>query len=175
VLRGRAHFSISIPGTVMNKAEKANRNRLMIAGVQKHYGANDTILVDGVPTKQTDIVARLQAPVAAADSTATSEAAFHKAVADEKAANATADATFQGLKSYFLSIYATSTETLADYGLSAVVKKEPSAATKAAAVAKREATRAARGTGAKNQPAAVTAPAPAATPPASTPTTPKPQ
>jgi hypothetical protein len=157
----------------MNKAEKANRNRQMIAGVQKHYGVKDTILVDGVATKQTDIVARLQAPVAAADLTTTNEAAFHKAVADEKTANATADATYQGLKSYYLSIYASSTETLADYGLSVVTKKEPSAATKAAAVAKREATRAARGTTGKSQPAAVTAPAPAATTPASTATPPK--
>ncbi len=165
MLRGRERFSLMTRVKTMNKAEKTNRNRQMSAGVQKHYGANDTILVDGVPTKQPEIVTRLQAPVAAADLTASSEAAFHKAVADEKAANATADATFQGLKSYFLSIYATSTETLTDYGLSPVVKKEPSAATKAAAVAKREATRAARGTSAKSEPAAVTTPVPPVTTP----------
>jgi hypothetical protein len=157
----------------MNKAKKINRNRQMIAGVQKHYGPNDTILVDGVPTKQTDVVAKLQAPITASDATATAEAAFHGAVSQEEAANTAADTTYQGLKSYFLSIYATSTGTLADYGLSVVVKKEPTAATKAAAAAKRKATVAARGVVGKRKRAAVTAPAPAVTPPASTPTTPK--
>jgi len=154
----------------MNKAKKADRNRQMAAGVQKHYGPNDTILVDGVPTKQPDIVAKLTAPIAASDVTTANEAAFHKAVADEAAANAAADATYQGLKSYFLSIYASSTATLADYGLLAPVKQVPSAATKAAAAVKRKATIAARGVVGKRKRAAVKAPAP---PPAPATPTPK--
>jgi hypothetical protein len=157
----------------MNKAKKANRNRQMIAGVQKHYGPNDTILVDGVPTKQTDVVAKLTAPIAAGDATAAAEAAFHKAVADEEAASTAADATYQGLKSYFLSIYATSSENLADYGLSVTVPKVPTAATKAAAAAKRKATLEARGVVGKRKRAAVKAPAPEATAPAAAVPTPK--
>jgi hypothetical protein len=157
----------------MNKAKKTSRNRQMIAGVQKHYGPNDTILVDGVATKQTDVVAKLQAPITASDVTATAEAAFHTAVSDEEAANAAADTSYQGLKSYFLSIYATTSELLADYGLSLVVPKQPTAAVKAAAAVKRKATITARGIVGKRKRAAVTAPAPAAAPPAPTSTTPK--
>ena len=145
----------------MNKAEKTNRNRLMIAGVQKHYGPDDTILVDGVPTKQTVVVARLQAPIGAGDVTATAEAAYHKAVADELAADTAADDTYQGLKSYFLSVLKKTPEVLADYGLSLVVKQVPTAEVKAAAAAKRKATMAARGTDkGKRQRAAIKAPTP---------------
>ena len=89
------------------------------------------------------------------------------------AANAAADTSYQGLKSYFLSIYATTSELLADYGLSLVVPKQPTAAVKAAAAVKRKATITARGIVGKRKRAAVTAPAPAAAPPAPTSTTPK--
>jgi hypothetical protein len=152
----------------------------MIVGVQKHYGANDTISVNGVLMKQTDIVAKLQAPITASDTTAASEAAFHKAVADEDATEAAADATYKGLKATLVPQYAGSTDSLADYGLSVTVKRVPSAATVAAAVEKRKATLAARGVVGKRKRAAITAPAPAAatpaagvTPPASPATTPK--
>ena len=174
-MRSQVPFFVSKEVTVMNKAKKSNRNRQMIAGVQKHYGPNDTILVDGVPMKQTDIVLKLTAPIAASDVTAASEAAFHKAVAEEDAATTAADTMYSGLKSYFLSIYATTSETLADYGLSITVPKGPTAATKAAAAAKRKATLAARGVVGKRKRAAVTAPAPAVTTPAAAVTTPTPK
>jgi hypothetical protein len=154
----------------MNKADTLNRNRLMIAGVQKNYGANSTILVDGVPTKQKDVIAALQAPEDAANATTTAEAAFHQAVAEEKAANVAADTMYQGLKSYFLSVNAKQPQVLADYGLAPVVRKQPTAATKAAAAVKAQATRAARGTKGKNQRKAIKAPV-AATPAPATPAT----
>jgi hypothetical protein len=153
----------------MNKAKKINRNRQMIAGVQKHYGPNDTILVDGVATKQTDVVATLQAPITASDATSAAEAAFHAAVAQEVAANATADTTFQGLKAYFLSINAKTPGVLADYGVEPVVKQVPTAAVKAAAATKRAETVAARGVVGKRKRAAIKAPAPSAAAPATAP------
>jgi hypothetical protein len=164
----------------MNKGNKANRNRLMIAGVQKHYGPKDTVLVDGVPTPQPDVVSTLQAAVDADDKTASAEAAYHKTVADGQAASTKADALFLSLKDYFLVIYKKDPTTLKDYGLAPVVKRTPSAATKAAAAAKQKATRALRGTKGKRQKAPVKAPPvvmvpvpaadgqPAATPPAAT-------
>jgi hypothetical protein len=157
----------------MNKADKVNRNRQMIAGVQKHYGPNDTILVDGVLQKQTDVVAKLQAPITASDVTASNEAAFHKAVADEDAADKAADVAYQGLKSYFLSVHKTEATTLADYGLTVTVRRVPTAATKAAAAAKRKATLAARGVTGTRKRAAITAPATAVTTPTAPVTTPK--
>ncbi|HEX3343934.1 MAG TPA: hypothetical protein VHS09_05140 [Polyangiaceae bacterium] len=172
----------------MNKAEKANRNRQMIAGLQKNHGPKDTILVNGVLMKQSDAVTILQAPIVASDVTTTSEAAFHKAVADESAADKAADETYKGLKATFLPLYAASTPTLADYGISVTVRREPTAATKAVAAEKRKATLAVRGVTGKRKRATITAPppattvpaapattqAPAATPPPGTTTTPKP-
>lgn len=161
----------------MNKGNKANRNRLMIAGVQKHYGPKDTVLVDGVPTPQPQVVATLQAAVDADDKTASSEAAFHKAVSDGRDANAKGDALFLSLKEYFLVIHKKDPETLKDYGLARVVKRKPSAVTKAAAAEKQRATRKLRGTRGKRQkapvksPAIVMVPEPAAPPTPATSTT----
>jgi hypothetical protein len=142
----------------MNKGNKANRNRLMIAGVQKHYGPKDTVLVDGVPTPQPQVVATLQAAVDADDKTASSETAFHKAVSDGRAANAEGDAMFLSLKEYFLVIHKKDPQTLKDYGLSLVVKHKPSTLTKAAATEKQKATRKLRGTQGKRQKAPVKSP-----------------
>jgi len=156
-----------------NKVTRINRNRLMIAGLEKNYTAKQTVLVDGVATLQPQIIAVLQASSDAADATAAAEAAYHKAVADEAAADAASDATYLSLKEYFLILNKKTPEALSDYGLQPVVKQVPTAAVKAAAAAKRKATVAARGVVGKRKRAAVTAPAPAVTPPASTVTTPK--
>jgi phage-related minor tail protein len=159
----------------MNKVNRINRNRLMIAGLDKNYTAKQTVLVDGVATLQPQVIAVLQAPSDAADVTAAAEAAYHKAVADENAANAAADATFLSLKNYFLLVNKKTPEVLADYGLEPVVKKVPTAATKAAAAVKQQATRAARGTKGPKQRKAITAsaaPAPAPATPVPAPATP---
>jgi len=157
----------------VNKAAKSNRNRLMIAGLEKNYSAKQTVLVDGVATPQPQVIAVLQASNDAADATAAAEAAYHKAVADEAAAEVAADATYTFLRSYFLLLNKKTPEVLPDYGLEPVVRQVPTAATKAAAAAKRKATVAARGVVGKRKRAAVTAPAPAVTPPATPVTTPK--
>jgi hypothetical protein len=157
----------------LNKAAKTNRNRLMIAGLEKNYTAKQTVLVDGVATLQPQIIAVLQGYSDAADATAAAEAAYHKAVADEAAADAAADATYLSLKDLFLLMNKKTPEVLPDYGLQPVVKQVPTPAVKAAAALKRKATVAARGVVGKRKRAAVTAPAPAVTPPAPTSTTPK--
>jgi hypothetical protein len=117
---------------------------------------------------------RQKAPSDTADATAAAEAAYHKAVADEAAADAAADATYQSLKEYYLVVNKNTPQVLADYGLEPVVRQVPTAATKAAAAAKRKATLAARGVVGTRKRAAITAPAPAATPPVTPGTTPKP-
>lgn len=163
-----------------SKIERINRNRQMIAGLQKNYTTKQTVLVDGVATPQPQVVAVLQASNDAADATTAAEAAYHKAVADEDAANAAADTAFLSLKDYFLLANKKTPEVLADYGLEPETRKEPSAATKAAAAQKLRATRALRGTKGPKQRKAITAsdaaaPAPVtqATAPGTTPTTPK--
>jgi hypothetical protein len=157
-----------------SKADKAQRNRLMIGGLQKNYTAKDSIPVGGVATPQPQIIASLQAETDAGDRTATAEAAFHKAVADEEAAGKAADTTFLDLKHYFLATLKNAPDKLKDYGLELPTKKTPSTATKAAAAAKQKATRALRGTKGKRQKAAIKATTPAtasATPAPATPAT----
>jgi hypothetical protein len=149
--------------SMLNKVKRINRNRLMIAGLQKNHVATDTVLVDGVPVPQNQLVATFQASSDAADATAAAEVAYHKAVADEDAANAKADTTFTSLKEYFLVVNKSTPLVLNDYGLEPVVKSPPTVATKAAAVVKLRATRAARGTKGKKQAAAIKA-LPAASP-----------
>ncbi|HEY1694751.1 MAG TPA: hypothetical protein VGG39_21415 [Polyangiaceae bacterium] len=159
--------------TKPNKVNRIDRNRRMIAGLQKHYEPTDTVLVDGVAVQQQAIVSTLQASSDATDATDTAEAAYHKAVAGETAANEKADATFASVKDYFLLVNKSTPEVLTDYGLEAVVKKSPTVATKAAAVAKSKATKAAGGKKAVASQATVPASAPLA-PAAATPsTTPK--
>ena len=157
----------------LNKVNRISRNRLMIAGLEKNYTATQTVLVGGVATLQPLVIAVLQASSDTADVTAAAEAAYHKAVANEAAANAAADAAYLSLKDYFLIVNKKTPEVLASYGVEPVVKQVPTAATKAAAAAKRKATLAARGVVGTRKRAAITAPAPVTTTPATQGTTPK--
>ncbi len=68
------------------------------------------------------------------------------------------------MKAYALAQYGNQPSTLGTFGLQAPTRRTPDADTKAAAVAKREATRKARGTAGKRQKAAITGQAPAAAP-----------
>lgn len=159
----------------MNKANRINRNRQMIAGLQKNYTTKQTVPVDGVDTPQPQVVAVLQASNDAADATAAAEAAYHKAVADEAAAYAAGDATYLSLKDYFLLMNKKTPEALADYGLEPETRKTPTVATKAAAAQKQQATRVLRGTKGPKQRKAITAsaaPAPAPATPATASATP---
>ena len=133
------------------------------------------MVLDGVSYAPDDIVKALQGSIDAADATSAVTAQFHKTVDAERAANATADAVYAGLKTYVTSQFRTSPSALADFGITLPTRQVPDAATAATAVEKRQATRVARHTMGKRQKAnvtgtettPVTAPAPApVTPPA---------
>jgi hypothetical protein len=142
-----------------NKTARNDRNRLAIAGVQKHI--TTAVVLDGVTRQPTEVVGILQDPITKGAATATAEGAFHEAVAAEKAATTLADAVFEALKEVVLNQFKGQPTILSDFGLTEPVRKEPTAATKAAAAAKRKATLAAK----KAAKAATATPAPA-TPPA---------
>ena len=158
-----------------NRAARSDRNRKAIAGVRKQFASTKTLVLDGVSYTPDDIVKALQGSIDAADATSAANAQFHKAVDAERAANATADAVYAGLKTYVTSQFKTSPSTLADFGITLPTRQVPDAATAATAVEKRQATRVARHTMGTRQKANVkgtvtapaTAPAPApVTPPA---------
>ncbi len=145
------------------KSNRNDRNRQAIAGVQKHITA--PIVLDGVSRQPTEVTGILQDAITKVDASTAAEATYHEAVAAEKTATATADALYIALKREVLNLYKGQPTVLGDFGITEPVRKVPSAATKAAAAAKRRADAAAK----KAAKAAAAAPAPAtpATPPKS--------
>jgi hypothetical protein len=150
-----------------SKADRVDRNRQVIAGMQKHYASAPSIVLDGVSHTLADIVKVLQAPIDTADVATTTASAFHKAVAADKAARAASDVMYRSLRAFLVNLYKTSPEVLADFGITLPSRQAPDAATTAAAVVKRGATRVARHTLGKRQKAGIkgqVAPVPAPTP-----------
>jgi hypothetical protein len=129
-----------------NKDKTINKNRQAIVGVQKHFAATQTFVLDGSPTTPKDVIATLQAAIDAVDKAATAEKAFHDATAAQHAAIAKGNAVLKALKMLVHNQLGGAEGVLGDFGFQAPKRKTPDEATKAAAVAKRAATRAARHT-----------------------------
>jgi hypothetical protein len=147
------------------KSTRSDRNRQAIAGVKQNLANTPSIVLGGVAHAPADIEAALQASIDASDATAAASAAFHKAVTAEQAAHAKGDAIYKGLKSMLVNQFALAPDTLAQFGISLLPQRQtPSAATSAAAVAKRAATRVARHTLGKRQKAGIKGQVPATTP-----------
>jgi hypothetical protein len=138
------------------KSSRSDRNHLVIAGVKKHLANATSIIIGGTSYAPMDIEKILQDPIDARDATATTTAAFHKAVAAEKAANAKGDALYRGLRKYLTNQYETQPDVLADFGIAIVNRQAPDASTVANAVVKRADTRVARHTMGKRQKRKVT-------------------
>jgi hypothetical protein len=147
------------PIKTTSKTSRNDRNRQAIAGVQKHI--TSTVVLDGVSYPPAQVVSVLQDAITKTDATAAAEGAYHQAVAAEDAATTLADSVFEALKGVVLNQFKGQPTVLSDFGLTEPVRKEPSAATKAAAAAKRKATLAA-----KKAAKAATATREPATPPA---------
>jgi len=154
------------------KPTRSDRNRTMIAGVEKHLSASPTITLGGQLLTMAALIKFLQNEIDTAAATLVAEGAFHVAVTAEQAATTAGEPVFRALKAFVLNLFEGQTDVLADFGITVVARQVPTAATKAAAALKAKATRAARGTGGKRQKAKITGAAPAT--PATTPTTPKP-
>jgi type I site-specific restriction endonuclease len=141
--------------TTINKTKKNERNRLAIAGVQKHF--TSPVVVGGVTRQPNDMVATFQGAIDATAATATAEEAFHTAVEKEQTAAVAADALYEDLEKTVLNQFKGQAGPIGDFGMVEKVRKPMSAATKAEAAAKRKATAAAK----KAAKAAAAAPAPA--------------
>ena len=141
--------------TKIAKPTRSDRNRTMIAGVQKHLSTTPTITLNGQPLTQAALISVLQDEITTADATLLAEGLFHKAVAAEKAAVAAGEPVFRALRAFLLNLFEGQTDVLADFGITVIVRQVPTAATKAAAALKAKATRAARGTGGKRQKAKI--------------------
>ena len=156
----------------ISKPTRSDRNRNMIAGVQKHLSASPTITLDGQLLTLVALIKFLQNEIDTAAATLVTGGAFHVAVAAELLATTAGEPVYRALRAFVLNLYEGQTDVLADFGITVVARQVPTAAVKAAAAKKAAATRAARGTGGKRQKAKITATAPAAT--VTTPTATKP-
>lgn len=138
-----------------NKANLLNLIRQAIAGIQKHYANSPTIFLDGASVPTPEVLATLQTAVTAIDAATVAETAFHQAVAAQHAAIAKAEATLSGLQTLVDAQFGTKGAARTDFGFAIATRKTPDEATKARAVAKRAATRAARGTKGPRQKAGI--------------------
>jgi hypothetical protein len=116
----------------LTKAERSDRNRKAIAGVRKQLASTKTVVLDGVSYAPDDIVKALQGSIDAADATIAVTAQFHKTVDAERAANATADTVYAGLKTYVTSQYKASPDTMADFGITLPSRRRCSSAVRRA-------------------------------------------
>jgi hypothetical protein len=144
----------------INRDKSINNNRQAIAGVQKHFSSTPTLAIDGTSMAPNDVIATFQAAIDATDAATSAEKAFHDAVAAKKAALAKSNVHLRALKTLVQNQLGSSQEALGDFGFSSPSRQAPDEATKAAAVAKRAATRAARHTMGKRQKAPIKGVAP---------------
>jgi hypothetical protein len=157
-----------------NKDSIVNSLRQAIAGVKKHFASSPAIVLDGASTTPDAVTALFQTAIDAIDRSTVAEKAFHDAVAAQNEAVATARVTFAALTQLVKSQLGSTAAILGDFGIPVPTRQVPTQATKAAAVAKRDATRKARSTAGKRQKAKVTGESPAAASPTTQPAEPAP-
>jgi hypothetical protein len=138
-----------------NRDRTINMNRQAIAGVRKHLSGTTTIVLGGTPTTPADVIATLTGVIDGIDAAVAAEKAFHDAVATQHTVIAKGNALLKALKMLVHNQLGSTEGVLGDFGFTSPKRQTPSEATKAAAVAKREATRKARHTMGKRQKASV--------------------
>lgn len=133
--------------TQQNKPSVKDREQKAISGIDKHFGNATSVTMRGsayTPAEMKSLLLSHIASVGAADS---SKSAWQKAVLSERSARTQAVALLRALKAYLLGTYGPAeVGVLADFGFSAPKPRKVAAKTKAAAVDKTLATRAARHT-----------------------------
>ncbi|MGO9833919.1 MAG: hypothetical protein ACLP1X_06870 [Polyangiaceae bacterium] len=150
-----------------NRTAQQDRDRKMIAAIQKYLMALTSILIRGVGYTPAQLITLLQNDIAAADAATKAKAALHDAVTAAKTQRATMGPLLVGFRTFVLNQFKDAS-VISDFGFSP--QKEPTrlVADKATAATKAKATREARHTMGPKQKKTVTgtSTAPAATTPA---------
>jgi hypothetical protein len=152
---------------MLSKPSLASQAQKLQQGVKKHLGKVKAVTLGGESYSPSQINAALQTLVDGASDLDTKKAAFHGAVEAQNKALASARPVMQGLASYVYLTYGNANEVLADFGLSPRKKRQATVETKAQAIKKAAATRAAGGTKGKRENGESATTAPATIPPAS--------
>jgi hypothetical protein len=151
----------------INRTTQQDRDRKMIAAIQKYLMALSSILIRGVVYTPAQLIALLQNDIATADAATKAKASLHDAVTAAKAQRATMAPFLTGFRTYVLNQFKDAS-TISDFGFTPQKEPTRTVADKAAAATKAKATRAARHTLGSTQKKTVTgtSTAPAATTPA---------
>lgn len=150
--------------STMSKTNRAEMIRKVMAGLAKYYGKG-TLLLAGTSYTPAALQKLLQSDIDANDGSTQARAAWLEAVKEARATDATTDTVLEAIEATVKGQYAKASNAdtvLADFGYPAPKKVVKTVAVKAAALAKTEATRAARHTMGKRQKAKVVGILPAA-------------
>jgi hypothetical protein len=125
-----------------NKTNRIVNNQRLIAGIKKHLKGSSVIL--GAKKVPLDLIVQLlQSRIDAIAATTAAKAAWERCVSEERARDAESGVLVERLQKWLLLTFADAPESLADFGLVQKQRRRVSVATKAAAVKKAQATRAA--------------------------------
>jgi hypothetical protein len=118
----------------------------LIAGTAKHLGTGTQVTFLGGSYTAADLTTRLQQVVGAQSDVDTAKAATKVKLAARKTVMASARPFMGAYRTYIKAIYGNQPDVLADFGVNPKARTPQTVAVKAAAAAKRAATRTARGT-----------------------------
>jgi hypothetical protein len=142
-------------GTKKNKTSTAALAEHLAEGTQKHL-STVPILVDGETLTATQVVTQLTTLATLRNAVDAAKVVVKGKIAEEKSKGPALEAFLLAFKGFVLTAFGTKPEILADFGLAPKKVRQPlTVEQKAAAKAKREATREVRGTGSKKKKLAV--------------------
>ena len=136
--------------TKPSKASLAAKERKLIAALAKHFTGAAILTLNGVSYKAKDVQSVLQAHLDATSAADALRAEWQTAVSTAVAKAAAVAGMLPALRAHLISAYGGSSATVADFGFTPK-KKATTVAAPATGVAKRQATRKARGTMGKKQ------------------------
>jgi hypothetical protein len=134
-----------------NRPSTAAHDAQIIVGVEKDLQNVSQIPLDGDTYTPQSLVAFIQSRIDANNKVLTTKAAWADATKTYKALNTKGSAVVRALRSFVVGMYGEQSPKLADFGFTPSKRATQTADQKAAAAAKRKATREARGTTSKKQ------------------------
>ena len=129
-----------------NRAKQLAADQALIDGLDKHGQAIGTLLISGKTYKAADFTPILLARIAASKAVSPARSAWLAAVLANQNERATTKTLIAGLRQALITAYASTPDTLADFGLTPRRKPVVKAQTKATAAVKAKTTREMLGT-----------------------------
>ena len=150
--------------TTQNRNDTQAHDAQIIVGIQKDMSAVSALALAGETFTAASLAALYQSRIDAVHAVTVAKANWHATVAALATLDAKVTSVTQGLKQYVINTYGSTSPVLADFGFTPSKRTTQTPQQKAAAVAKRNATRKARHTMGKNAKKAIHGTVPTAAP-----------